>query len=224
MPGQARRHLYRGDVVEVSTRSRIVGDILAEAGITLDPQKRAGNPSVEAELDLPLIFIDRAVEVVIRADGCEWQAVTWARTVAELLQEQGLSVEGDLVDPPPVAEHQVRPRDNRYPGGAGTAGAGGAHPGPDCGKRQLPALGQGGCAQKARDGVKRVTHEIVHMTEKRCPGKRWQRKCLVPPVDGVILRGIRAAASRGVLSVQEGHRLLLRRPVPRAQDGQRRSL
>jgi len=194
-----------GDVVEVSTRSRIVGDILAEAGITLDPQRERAIPSVEAELDLPLIFIDRAAEVVIRADGREWQAVTWARTVAELLQEQGLSVEGDLVDPPLLqsiksgheitvirVERELLVREESIP--AQTAVK----------KDNSLPLGKEVVHKKARDGVKRVTYEIVYHDGEEVSRQAVAEEVLVPPVDGVILRGTRAAASRGVLSVQEG--------------------
>jgi uncharacterized protein YabE (DUF348 family) len=87
--------------MELRTTAATVGQALEEAGLRLYRADRVYPP-----LDTPVnpglhLFISRALPVRITVDGQSYGTRTWAGTVAELLQEEGLTLdEQDYVAPP----------------------------------------------------------------------------------------------------------------------------
>ena len=79
-----------GEGQQVWTSESLVGDILAQAGISLTEYERV-YPEPEEEVPAANITITRAKEVTLSREGREETVLTWAGTVAALLAEQGIN-------------------------------------------------------------------------------------------------------------------------------------
>ncbi len=102
-------HVHDGGVdLEVRTTAATVGEALEEAGLSLyraDPIYPSPDTATSAGLH---IYISRSFPIVLTADGRTYTTRTHARTVADLLQEEGLSLfPDDRVEPP--LETPLRP-------------------------------------------------------------------------------------------------------------------
>ncbi len=88
--------------LEIRTTAATVGEALEEAGLAL---YRADHiyPPLDAATSAGLhIYISRSFPITLTADGRAYTTRTRARTVAELLQEEGLNLfPADRVEPPP---------------------------------------------------------------------------------------------------------------------------
>ncbi len=101
--------LADGQVYTLTTASRLPADLLAEAGIALEPADRVLYLGSPAPLDIALpdadnitLTVRRAVNLLLTTpDGEPWPIYTSAQTVGEALTEAGLELHAaDLLDPP----------------------------------------------------------------------------------------------------------------------------
>jgi uncharacterized protein YabE (DUF348 family) len=89
----AREVTVRVDGMDESLRTRraTVGDVLADAGVALDPLDRV-SPAVDTSTaDGMTIEVERARRVRVLADGRDLIAATWGATVADALRDAGIS-------------------------------------------------------------------------------------------------------------------------------------
>lgn len=183
---------------EVSTIETVVADILSEADIALDSQYEITSPPLDEELGIPYIVIKRAADVTVRVDGEEYELITWAGTVEDLLQEQNIVIDGDLVSTPLdqalttgmtidivrvdrelVSEGMAIAARTTYKKDANL----------DLGKEKVQT--------KAKDGKKLLTYEVVYHDGIEVARNLVMEEVIAPPIDGIVLRGTRDIVSRG---------------------------
>jgi rare lipoprotein A len=182
----------------VSTTKTLVADILAEAGISLDPEYDRIDPPLTEELSSDYLVIDTAVKVRIKVDGGEREVVTWAKTVAELLREQKIDADGDLVNFPletglsPGLDLEIIRVDRELVKEEEAIAAKTIYK-----TDATLALGKKKVQTPARDGKKQITYEVIYHDGVEVSRSIIGETVLVQPVAGVIVKGTRATASRG---------------------------
>lgn len=184
-------------IIKINTTETVVADVLAKAEIALDSQYEMTSPALDEELDIPYIVIKRAVDVTVRVDGEEYELITWAGTVEDLLQEQNIVIDGDLISAPLeqtlitgmtidivrvdrelVSEGMAIVAKTTYKRDSNL----------DLGKEKVQT--------KAKDGKKLLTYEVIYHDGIEVARNLVTEEVIDPPIDGIVLKGTRATVSR----------------------------
>lgn len=193
--------IIRGDeVIEVSTDKVVVADVLADAQLVLDSKYEKPYPELDDELDLDYIVIKRAAEVEIRVDDQEQTVLSWAATIEELLAEQEISLDGDICNLALEAKPETGQRveiirvseelvyeevpiaaDTRYKNDSALA------------------AGTEKVQTQAKKGAKQITYAVTYHDGVEVARTKVDEEVIAEPVTGIILRGTRAMASRGIV-------------------------
>lgn len=193
--------IIRGDeVIEVSTDKTVVADVLADAQLVLDLNYEKSYPELDAKLGLDYIVIKRAAEVEIWADGQERTVLSWAATIEDLLAEQEILLDGDICNLPLEAKPETGQRvevirvseeliyeevsiaaDTRYKNDSALA----------AGTEKMQT--------QAKKGIKQIAYAVTYYDGVEVARTKVNEEILAEPVTGIILRGTRAVASRGVV-------------------------
>lgn len=185
-------------VREICTAEKVVADILAQAGIVLDSQCEITYPALKEELEGHYIHIKRGAPISLKADGETREIITWAGTVEDFLKEQGICVQDALVSYPLeqslhagmeveiirvqrelVSEVQAIAARTTYK------------------KDSSLDLGKEKVVTQAREGKKLLTYEVIYHDGQEVARNLLSEEVIALPVTGVVLKGTRAAASRG---------------------------
>lgn len=183
--------------LEVLTTETLVADILTEANITLDTKYERVFPGLEKETLSHCIIITKGKKVVINGDGRELTVISWAGTVAGLLAEQGICVEGALLNCPleqrlteGLAVKIIRVDTELVSEEVSIAAKTVFKSDPTLieGKKKVQT--------EAIDGRKLITYEIILHDGEEVSRRLVSEAILAKPVAGVILKGTKSV-SRG---------------------------
>lgn len=194
-----------GLAISYSTTAETVGDALAEAGVTVGPGDIV-YPSPETEMSPGVhVFVDHATTVRLTVAGEESVVHSHAATVAGLLEEQGVAIEGadkvrpmlsaDLREEMDVSVTTIR-RATQYedqPIPFGTVYTYDAS----------VLAGQQVVKQEGKDGHLRRTHSILRVNGKDVKSAVVS-ETLTPPVDRVIAIGTLIPASATEFEIAPG--------------------
>lgn len=183
--------------LEVETDKVLVIDILKEANIILNKETQRVLPELEEEIATNFITIEDAKKISLKVDGEVYKLNSWAKTIADLLEENGIILNGDFVNLPLdeklvngqqivivrvkselVHEEIPIPAQITYRNDSSLT------------------LGKEKVHTAPREGIKRITYEIVYNDGKEVSRKRVKEEIIKPPVAGVVLRGTQALVSR----------------------------
>lgn len=193
--------IIRGDeVIEVRTEKTLVADVLNEAGIALDEILEKSYPELDVELGLDYIILKRATEVEIKADDQELTVLSWAATIEELLAEQDIFLDGDICNLPLEAKPEtgqlvevIRVSEELvYEEETIAAGT-------NYKNDSSLAAGAERVQTQAKDGIKRITYAVTYYDGIEVTRTKVGEEVISQPVTGIILRGTRAVASRGIV-------------------------
>lgn len=183
--------------VTIETDKILVAEILEEAGIVLEGEMSF--PAPNEELKLSFIILTSAPGVTIYVDGQELEVFSWAETVADLLLEQDIQVEGDIVSLP--LDEKIRAgleitiirvtREYEDIEESVTARITYRN------DATLPA-GTERVQTQAKDGKKKITYENIYHDGVKVARTRVGEEVVVQPVTGVILRGTKTASRSSV--------------------------
>lgn len=183
--------------LEVLTTKTLVADILVEANITLDADYERVFPGLDKEPQSNCIIIEKGKNVVINGDDRELTVISWAGTVAALLAEQGISVEGDLLSCPleqrlteGLAVEIIRVDTELVSEEVSIAAKTVYKSDPTL------AAGKKKVQIQAIDGSKLITYEVIRHDGAEVSRRKVSETILVQPVAGVILKGT-LTVSRG---------------------------
>lgn len=196
-PGRVVVIISDAGVIEVSTDRTVVADVLAEAGLEINPRHQKTYPELDDELNLDYIVIKEAAQVQIIADGQELTALTWAETVEELLAENSITAEGDIVNLPLDAKPETGLRVEiirvlkelvsvKVPIAAGITYK----------NDSSLTIGKENIQTQAKNGIKELTYEVTYNDGVEVSRSLVADKVLTQPVTGVILRGTQPVVSR----------------------------
>jgi rare lipoprotein A (peptidoglycan hydrolase) len=191
--------------VTIRTDQFLVGQILEEAGIDLEGLMVF--PAPDEELLSSSIILISAPGVTIHVDGQELEVFSWAETVAELLLEQDIQVEGDIVSLPLDAriwaglEITIIRVTREYEYLEESVAARVTYR-----NDATLAVGTERVQTPARDGQKKITYENIFHDWVKVARNRVGEEVIVQPVTGVILRGIKTVSrsTLGNSKVMEG--------------------
>jgi len=190
--------------VQVYTNKTIVADVLAEADLALDLAWERTVPDLTEDIISDFVIIERAAPATIAVDGQEFQVITWAGTVFDLLAEQKITLgEEDLVSLPMespvhsglnlkiirVARELIQREETiaattKYKSDATLS----------AGKQRVET--------EARDGRKENTYEVIYHDGVEVSRTLVKDKVLLQPINGLIIKGTKAVSRSG--SILEG--------------------
>ena len=183
--------------IELKTNKTTIEEILQEANITLAENQKIF-PSIGEELVTNYVTIKEGAAVVLKIDGEEYQVLTWAETVEDLLQEQDIELGGaDMVSVPLnkslksgqeirvvrvsdeiITVEEKLPSYNYFYFDA-----------------RLP-LGTQRVHKQNRDGLKEITYKVTYEDGVEVARKKLEEKVISEPVQGVVHQNSRELASR----------------------------
>ena len=184
--------------MEVTTDKTLVEQILEDADITIDDKYQRVYPALDQELESDYITITNGASIVLRVDGEEFVIVSWAETVAELLAEQSIEIDGDMmnlsldeplqsgqeieiirVNTELVYEELSMPSKVTFKNDS------------------TLALGTEKVHTQPKEGTKRLTYEITYHDGVEVSRIIVSEDIITEPVVGISLRGTLASVSRG---------------------------
>ncbi len=183
--------------VEVKTNKTKIDEILRQADIQLTETQKA-YPSVGEELVTEFITIKEGAIVVLKVDGEEYELLTWADTIQDVLEEQRVEISGgDIVTVP--LDSQVKNGQEikviRVESKIITV------------EEKIPAsnyyyldtrlaLGSYKVYKQSKDGLRNVSYKVTYNDGVEVDRVKVEEEIITKPVQGVIHQNTRELASR----------------------------